>query len=274
MFRLRRIHRRLGCAGAAVLFSVAHASSAADAVVERLDHAQIDWSSGEIVATGSGAPKLDLGNVAKVRLEAERAAKLDAYRHVLEALEGVRVTVSASGRDRLAQPRVRTTVQGLLSGCSVKDTRYYSDGGVDVVLRCPFKGGLATALAPTGPRTQLSEGGETKITGLILDASGVGARPVLIPTVEDGQGRVILGPKILSEESLRRHGGVAYAASVEEAKTHERVGATPVTVRVSTASGKGWTLAPGEADKLAGLDLGFVAEGSVVVVMSGSAGAR
>lgn len=267
MFRARRCHRRSLAGVCAAAVSLIVVPAFAEAVIERLDHAQIDWSSGEIVATGSGAPKLDLGNVAKVRLEAERAAKLDAYRHVLEALEGVRVTVESSGRDRLSQPRVRATVQGLLQGCSVNDTRYYSDGGVDVVLRCPFKGGLATALAPTGPRDLPSEGGASRISGLVVDATGVSAQPVLIPTLRNAAGEIIFGPKILSEQALRVHGGIAYAGSLDEARSHERVGSSPLTVRVATATKKGWTLAPGEAEKLADLDLAFVADGAVVVVV-------
>ncbi|MEO1232173.1 MAG: hypothetical protein AAFZ18_25060 [Myxococcota bacterium] len=272
---MRRLRSWLGLALGGAVVAWTGSSRADDAVIERFDQAKVDWSRGEILAAGSGTPNPALGGVARVRVEAERAAKLDAYRHVLEALEGVRVTASASGRDRLADPGVRATVQGLLHGCGVKDSRYYSDGGVDVVLRCPFRGGLVNALLPatrrapgrdaSAPRV---DGEPALVTGLIVDATGIDARPLMIPTVRDGRGQVIMvGPKIITKEALQTHGGVAYVATFEEARSRARVGPRPLVVRIGSVSRQGWELAPGEADKLRGLDLDFVAEGGVVVIL-------
>lgn len=261
------------CAAAAVPLFLASRAMAADPLVERLDHAQINWTEGAVVATGSGAPKLDLDNVAQVRIAAERAAKLDAYRHVLEALEGVQVSVESTGKQRLANPRVKATVQGVLRGCKVQDTRYYSDGGVDVVLRCPFKGGLASALVPSGERTPPPTSGEKKVTGLVVDATGTAATPLLTPTVLDRAGKTVLGPKVLAEAALRTQGGVVYVSSLEEAKTHPRVGERPLVVSVGSVDArKGWTLTEEASAQLDGLDLGFLSEAAVVVVLDPKVG--
>lgn len=255
-------------AGALLLGSAA--SGSAEPIVDKLEHAQIDWTAGVVLATGSGAPNLELPNVAAVRLAAERAAKLDAYRHVLEALEGVRVTVDETGRERMRRPEIRAQVEGIVRGCKAQDTRYYSDGGVDVVLRCPFEGGLTTALSPEGARTPVpSTEGSSAHTGLIIDASGVSAAPVLAPTVVKPDGTPIYEPRMVSAEALRLRGATLYVDSLQDAKAHPRVGKNPLVLNVvSTHPKKGWLLSAEDARKLEDVDLAFLKEGRVVVVLN------
>ena len=61
---------------------------AKDAVAQSVAHGSIDWTNKTITATGSGAPDLKAANVAVARLGAERAAKADALRNILEAVKG------------------------------------------------------------------------------------------------------------------------------------------------------------------------------------------
>jgi hypothetical protein len=155
----------------------------------------------------------------------------------------------------------------------VRDTRYYSDGGVDVVLRCPLEGGLASALAPAGARESLPEAGAPAHTGLIIDASGVDAEPVLLPTLVGPDGTTLVGPRALSAEALRARGGLVYVRSLGEAEAHPRAGERPLRVDVSGIDPKrGWRLDTEEAAKLEGQDLGFVRDGKVVVVLAAKEG--
>src|SRR5688572_21131444 len=55
-------------------------------------HGKINWTDKTVTATGSGAPNLKASNVAAARLGAERAAKLDAFRNILEAVKGAKVS--------------------------------------------------------------------------------------------------------------------------------------------------------------------------------------
>lgn len=245
------------------------AARAADPVVQTLEHAEIDWTDGNIVATGSGAPDPNLKNMAKIRLAAEKAAQLDAYRRVIEALKGVQITVTQTGRDRLSAPQIRAKVEGVVRGCTVKDTRYYSEGGVDVVLSCPFGGGLATALAPAGARATPPEGSKASATGLIIDASGVEARPTLIPTLSGPSGPPILGPRTISSEALRSLGSTVFVRSLSAAQALARVGKKPVVVNVSSIDPRrGWLLTQSEVGKLKGMNLGFLSAGRIAVVLS------
>ena len=156
--------------------TVLMAQAADKPVVEKLAHGEINWTTKSVQATGSGAANLNLPNVAAIRLNAERAAKLDAYRNILETLKGIRVSAKQMGKEALAKQEIKAQVEGIVRGCKVVDTHYYSDGGVDVVLRCPLDGGLATSLAPVGGQKPVTAEGPNVYTGLVVDARGLGVK--------------------------------------------------------------------------------------------------
>jgi len=251
----------------AAAFSAGTARAADGPLVEKLEHGQVDWSAKTVLATGSGAPNLKMKNVAQVRLAAERAAQLDAYRKILESLKGVRITATELGSAQLSKVQVNTQVQGLIRGCKTVDTRYYSDGGVDVVLKCGLNGGLATALSPVKARKKVSTEGEAKYSGLIVDATGVGAQPALAPRLLDDAGGEVYAANMVGPNDLRQHGAAGFARSVDQAKKNARVGKHPLVVK---AAGVGEantdiTISAEDAAKLKEGNLTFLAEGRVVI---------
>ena len=63
----------------------------------------------------------------------ERAAKVDAYRNLLEQAYGLQVTGSTSVRDFVTQSdTVRTQVDAFIRGAKVVDTRLLDDGSAEV----------------------------------------------------------------------------------------------------------------------------------------------
>lgn len=254
-------------AGAVAAAPTMAAAEDAAPIVEKLEHGQVDWSARKVLATGSGAPNLKLDNVAQVRLAAERAAKLDAYRKIIETLKGVRITATELGSAKLSRIEVRAQVQGIVQGCKRVDTRYYSDGGVDVVLDCPLDGGLGAALAPAGKRVEVPTEGDKTFTGLVVDATGLQAKPTLSPNVVNDLGTPVYVQGMVKSGALRTRGAVGYTRSVEEAKKDARVGKNPIVVRAAELGETAGELklAEGEAKKLDGKNLSFLAEGRVVI---------
>ena len=151
-------------------------SLAADGVIQTVAHGQINWTKSEITATGSGAPNLNAANVAVARLGAERAAKMDAFRNILEAVKGARVTGRSSAESLMAQsPELRNQVQGIVKGFKVVDTKYYSDGGVDVIVTVPLTGVLFDAMVK-GVGSQKVAGEPTATSGIVIQAKGLKLR--------------------------------------------------------------------------------------------------
>ncbi|MFH2012706.1 MAG: hypothetical protein ABIJ37_08425 [Pseudomonadota bacterium] len=111
----------------------------------------INWTSGIITAKGSGAPSSEALNPAQGRILAKRAAISDARRNLLETLEGVRVKSTSVIKEYMAKDDViKTRVFGIVKGSNVTETKYMSDGSVEVTVCMSVKGDLLNLfLKPT-----------------------------------------------------------------------------------------------------------------------------
>ena len=92
---------------------------------------EIDWSRRVIKAKGQGAPDLNAPSISVARLGAERAAKADAMRNLLETLKGAAVTSGDSlGTLMQNDATLKTKVEGVIRGFKVVAPHYFNDGGV------------------------------------------------------------------------------------------------------------------------------------------------
>jgi hypothetical protein len=98
------------------------------------------WAQSSLSATGTGvAPDGTKGTEA--RIMAERAAKLDAMRNLTEKVYGVKVDAVTTVRDYVTEhDNVKAEVDRFLSGAAVTNTRYLSDGSVEVEVETPMRG--------------------------------------------------------------------------------------------------------------------------------------
>lgn len=100
--------------------------------IQTLGDGKINWTRGTIVVTGSGAPP-ERGSAAQRRLMTERAAVADAYRQLAELINGVKVDSETVVRDFVTESDViRTRVSALVKGARKVNTRYLSDGSIEV----------------------------------------------------------------------------------------------------------------------------------------------
>ncbi|KPK88780.1 MAG: hypothetical protein AMJ94_14130 [Deltaproteobacteria bacterium SM23_61] len=237
-------------AAAFCFFLLSHLSWAQQAVIQAVGSGEIDWSEQVIRATGSGAPNPDAPNVAAARLGAERAAKADALRNILETIKGVRIDSETLVVNAMTQNDViRTRVQGIVRGARAVKTRYLSDGAVEVTVEirmasatAPSNTLTATVLPPQtlGTQTQnIPKAGNPVYTGVIFDARGLGIRPAMSPKVLDEDGREVYGSAFVSAEWATKFGIVGYAKDLEASKQNDRVAANPLVVKGAKVSGTG-----------------------------------
>jgi hypothetical protein len=146
-------------------------------VVEQKPTGAINWSQGMVTAKGSGAPPTGITNIAQARLMAERAAKADALRNLLETVKGVQVDSETTVETYITKnDRVLTRVSGIVIGARVVDTRYLSDGAVEVTVAVNMTGELLAVMlqelpplnrpampAPTLPRPLPAPPKETRL---------------------------------------------------------------------------------------------------------------
>ncbi|MBN2011002.1 LPP20 family lipoprotein [candidate division KSB1 bacterium] len=209
------------------------------------DNGMVNWSNQVIRATGIGAgnPNLPLPSQ---RATAIRAAKLDAWRNLLETIQGVSLTSETTVRNAMVENDViQTRVQGILKGfTTVGEPKYLSDGSVEVTVEMPLTGALTDALLPTGqgwgmgqPMPTPSQPTNAVFTGLIIDAKGLGLRPAMAPKVLDEAGNEVYGSKVVSREWAVQMGMVGYDKEVTRAKSNDRVTDNPLIVKAVKVSG-------------------------------------
>ncbi len=91
------------------------------------------WVPFRVTARGGGAPPANAVNQAQARLMAERAAKVDAMRNLLEEAYGVTINSQTTVRDFVAQnDTIRARVDAYIKGAKIVDTRHLSDGSVEI----------------------------------------------------------------------------------------------------------------------------------------------
>ncbi len=261
---------------------------AAGAFVQKVPGGGIDWDSGMVSATGLGAPPRGMHSPAEARAMATRAATVVARRNLLEIIKGVQVDSTTTVENfMVVSDTVVNEVQGFLQNSVVLNTTYLSDGAVEVTVAVPLRGGLAGAVLPpaipfaprpaapaqvataavpppdsapvapaaapapvenpaANPATGLMSG---PVTGLVIDAKGLGARPAMTPRILDKSGKEVFGSAMVSREFAISQGMAGYAKDPAAAAANTRVAGRPLTVKAVAVQGQaGSDLVVSDAD--------------------------
>ena len=72
---------------------------------------------------------------------------------------------------------------------------------------------------------------ESPLTGLVVDARGLEARPALVMRVLDEGGEAVYGTAFVSREFVVDHGMAAYLKDMDAALSHPRVAQRPLVVK-------------------------------------------
>ena len=219
--------------------------SFAQGVVTQLDKGSVNYSEQTISAIGIGFVPQNAINAGQARRLALRIAKQDALRQLIEIVNGVTLTSETTMSGAMVDDVISTKVRGFIRGARQNgDPKYLSDTSVEVEYSVPMSGisdiilppltlpvaapGEAAA-APTSPNA----GG---ITGVIIDARGLKARPAMAPRILDQNGNAVYGPGTYSREYAVTNGVAGYSKSLEAAQKDARVMGNPLIIKgVATA---------------------------------------
>lgn len=247
---MRPLHLILLILGASLLISATHSTAADERpvvpVLEQLMvdsggifiEGQLDWTDGTITVTGEGVVADDITHPVRRRLLGFRAARVDAYRKLLEVVGGVRVdartTVSMA---MVASDSIQTQVAGLVRGARVVTGSQREEDGLYLLdLRLDMHGDLSGAVLSDSVTTaavpdDLPERDSVVVfvppkqyTGLVVDARGLDLQASLSPRIVDDSGRVIYAATQVDRQYAVRIGVVGYAGDLHQAVVSDRVG--------------------------------------------------
>lgn len=230
----------------------------------------INYGEGLIRATGIGAAPPNAVNKAQARAMAIRTARVDAYRNLLETVKGVRVSSETLVENFITtSDEIRAQVEGIVKGAGVKDTKYLSDGSVEVTLEMSLNGDLSHLVLPveqkipepititstdtttttTTTTTTIDTAtpkpdvtGMGTATGIIIDVSGLGIRPCMAPKIVTPDGYEVYGSAYVDRNFAVKQGMAGYVRTLEQAKMNSRVTEppppNPLVIKAESVTGK------------------------------------
>jgi len=243
---------------------------------------RLNWQTGFITATGYGAPPANAVNIAQANAMARRAATVIARRNLLEMLQGVHIDSTTTVQDAMvASDTVVNRVRGFLQNSQILETHYLSDGSVEVVVGINMRGGLTESVIPqttpynpepVAPAVPGQPEAAGAWSGLLVDATGLGARPAMSPKILDPTGGEVYGTAMVSREYAIQQGMAGYAKDIEKARVNTRVADTPLVVKAVGVDGKAKTnlvvdAASAEAIRNAAKDQNFLEKCRVMIIL-------
>ena len=209
-----------------------------------------NWNKGVVQAIGTGVPSALANSQAQANAMARRAAVVDAYRNLLEAVGEVRVEASTTVKNfELESDVVNTRIAGLIQGAHVVNEQQMPDGSYQVTMEINLFGvnSIAAAIADKirpseilpelmpSPDYNLPAQNMQVYTGVVVDARGLGLERVMSPRIYDETGRIIYGNMYIDPEMVVHSGMVDYTGSSEMINTvkigRSRAGTNPIIVK-------------------------------------------
>lgn len=212
----------------------------------------IDWRTRTIRSHGvaSPAPEKD-GEPPATPSEVLNTARRTARDNLLETVQHVRINAASRVKDRVVQSSAfRDGLIALVNNASITHQAYLSDGTLEIELTMNMTGGFAqfvlpeeihqvepvTTVTASKTKSEAVAAPEKRLendayTGLIIDASGIGATPSMVPVVVDESDAVVYGPAIASREFAVSRGMSGFSTTLHGARDDQRVGERPMVVK-------------------------------------------
>jgi hypothetical protein len=216
-------------------------------LVEMTAKGSINWTKGTVRGKGIGAPPEQMYGKPSARPMAIRAAKLDAYRNILEVVNGVRIDGTTIVRDyAIESDIIMSKVEGMVQGAELVNQEYLSDGTVEVIIEMSIRGGFSQLILPEEIKQMDSikpavpaANTSAVYTGMVVDAKGLKARPAMSPKIIDENGQEVYGSAYVSREYAVQQGMSGYAKDISAARKNPRVTDNPLTVKGLRTEGAG-----------------------------------
>jgi hypothetical protein len=263
-------------------------------LIEFRENGTIDWTAGVVTAKGIGDPATySYYAGAEQNLTQTISEAINKARHnLLETIVGIRINSETRVIDVVENyPSIMIQLRGMTFEAPEVDNlrKHLYDGAVEVWSQIKLNGAFAQLILPPeirqiesikqvlplkNPVSSKSRSRSSEIyTGMVVDARGIEALPVIAPRILDENLEEVFGPTYASREFAVQHGMVLYTTNVWQAKFHPRVSDNPIVVKALKSIWPGrcdFIISNADADKLrsASEHLLFLRECRVIIVLN------
>jgi hypothetical protein len=274
--------------------SAAGHSADSRSLIEFRENGTIDWTAGVVAAKGIGDPAIYSYRPGAGQNSAQTLSEaINRARHnLLETIVGIRINSDNRVIDVVENyPSVMHQLRTMtFEAPEVNNLRkHLYDGAVEVWSQIELNGAftqlilppeirqiesIKQVLPPKNPASFQTRSRSSEIyTGMVVDARGIAALPVIAPRILDENLEEVFGPTYASREFAVQHGMVRYTRNVWQAKYHPRVSDNPIVVKALKSIWPGrcdFIISNADADKLrsASEHLLFLRECRVIIVLN------
>ncbi|MBW2405721.1 MAG: hypothetical protein JRF17_00005, partial [Deltaproteobacteria bacterium] len=221
-------------------------------LIEYQKNGAIDWTAGVVEAKGIGVPAT---YTYYAKPQAHRDDILSeainkAGHNLLETIVGLRI----NSRERVIDivenfPSIMKQLRDMANKAPEIERlrKYQYDGTVEVWSQMSLSGGFSQLILPpeirqiepikqvlkpnSPPKLRTRSRSSEIFTGMVVDARGIQAVPVLAPMVLDENLEEVFGPAYVSREFAVQRGMVRYTTDLWRAKFNPRVSDNPLIVK-------------------------------------------
>jgi hypothetical protein len=216
-------------------------------VVELKEKGSINWSRGVVQAKGIGIPPTEISGSSNARTMALSDAKLNAFHIILEIIKELRINgTTVVGDYAIQDPDIVSKIENMAKNAKVVKKEYLTDGTVKIEMEMNLRGGFAQLVLPKDIKpldsitlVTMNKTSSPVFTGLVVDAKGLGVRPVMVPRILDENHQEVYGSAFVSREYAVQQGMSGYARDLKEILNNHRVADHPLVVKGLKTLGPG-----------------------------------
>lgn len=228
-------------------FSVFGSTDNSKEVIELKENGSINWSRGVVQAKGIGIPPAKMSKDSNARTVALTDAKLNAFRVILEIIKELRISgTTVVGGYAIQHPAIISKIENMVKNAKVVKKEYLTDGTVKIIMEMNLRGGFAQLVLPKDIKPldsitlkTMNKTSSPVFTGLVVDAKGLGIRPVMVPRILDENNQEVYGSAFVSREYAVQQGMSGYARNLKEVLDNQRVADHPLVVKGLKTLGPG-----------------------------------
>lgn len=222
-----------------LMFSVSGYSDSSMDVVELKDKGSINWSKGVVQAIGIGTPSTSMSENSNDRTVALKYAEIDAFGIILDIIKDLPINGTTFVGDYAIQdPAIMSKIENMVKKAKVVKKEYLTDGTVKIKMEVNLRGGFSQLVLPKEIKpldsitlVSMNKTSSPVFTGLVVDAKGLGVRPVMVPRILDENNQEVYGTAFVSREYAVQLGMSGYGRNLKEILNNQRVADQPLVVK-------------------------------------------